>query len=175
VLEGDGKVRRGMLFPVIREGMIGRSRKADIRLRCNAVRNRHAYFEMTANGLLVRAAGSARIQGNAGRMRAMMLTDGSVITIGRLRLMLILTDVQQPVFCKHFEMIPVKTSILDPAGYSVFKEICLLSRCTVAHFVARRRIVPVVFHNKTDPKRLQIARDLKPERQTRTRLDRTLR
>jgi len=85
-------VRRGMLFPVIREGMIGRSRKADIRLRCNAVRNRHAYFEMTANGLLVRAAGSARIQGNAGRMRAMMLTDGSVITIGRLRLMLILTD-----------------------------------------------------------------------------------
>ena len=89
--------------------------------------------------------------------------------------MLILTDVQQPVFCKHFEMIPVKTGILDPAGYSIFKEIYILSRCAAAHFVTRRCIVPVVFHNKTDPKRRQIACDLKPERQTRTRLDRTLR
>ena len=88
---------------------------------------------------------------------------------------LILTDVQQPVFCKHFEMIPVKTSILDPAGYSVFKEICFLSRCAAAHFVTRRRIVPVVFHNKTDPKRLQIARDLKPERQLCACFDGTLR
>jgi len=42
VMTGSGKVRDGMRFPVIREGLIGSSRKADIRLRSRDIHRTHA-------------------------------------------------------------------------------------------------------------------------------------
>ena len=60
VLEGDEKARRGMRYPVIREGMIGSSRRADIRIRHSSVRRRHAWFQLTPEGLSLRAHAGAR-------------------------------------------------------------------------------------------------------------------
>ena len=40
VLEGGDQARRGMKYPVIREGLIGSSRRADIRVRHRSVRRR---------------------------------------------------------------------------------------------------------------------------------------
>ena len=59
VLEGDEKARRGMKYPVIKEGMIGSSRRADIRIRHSSVRRRHAYFQLTEDGLSVRTHAGA--------------------------------------------------------------------------------------------------------------------
>lgn len=93
VLHGDGRVRDGMRYPVIREGLIGSSRKADVRLRSHSVRRAHAYFELTPKGLHVRTHANSRLYNARGESRSdMYLADGSRITIGKAELMLILTE-----------------------------------------------------------------------------------
>ncbi|MBQ4088583.1 MAG: hypothetical protein IJC56_01700 [Clostridia bacterium] len=92
IMTGGGKVREGMRFPVIREGMIGSAAKADIRLRASGVHRSHAYFELTKNGLRVRTHASARLYNARGESkREVMLGDGAKITVGSIEMMLILT------------------------------------------------------------------------------------
>ena len=92
VLDGDEKARRGMRYPVIREGMIGTSRRSDIRIRHSSVRRRHAYFQLTPDGLKLRAHASAPVRDSAGRpVREVVLPDGGIVFIGRVRLLLVLT------------------------------------------------------------------------------------
>ena len=93
VLEGDEKARRGMKYPVIREGMIGSSRRADIRIRHSSVRRRHAWFQLTDEGLSVRAHAGAPLRDRRGRpVRELLLKDGGTLSVGRVKLMLVLTD-----------------------------------------------------------------------------------
>ena len=66
VLEGDGKAPRGMRYPVIREGMIGSARSCDVRIRHASVRRRHACFQLTEQGLSVRAHAGARLRDGDG-------------------------------------------------------------------------------------------------------------
>lgn len=92
ITTGGGKVRDGMRFPVIREGMIGSSSKADVRLRASGVHRTHAYFELTKNGLKVRTHASARLFNARGESkREFLLGDGAKITVGSIEMMLILT------------------------------------------------------------------------------------
>ena len=99
VVQGHGRAKDGMRYPVIREGLIGSSRKADIRLRSSSVRRVHAFFELTPKGLRLRAQRGARLfnaRGNA--RRELLLGDGSRVTIGEVELLLILTEaVDAPV------------------------------------------------------------------------------
>ena len=60
VLEGEGRARRGMRYPVIREGTLGSARSADVRVRHPSVRPRHARFELTEEGLALTAVYPAR-------------------------------------------------------------------------------------------------------------------
>ena len=60
VLDGDGKARRGMRYPVIREGMIGALRRSDIRIRHASIRRKHAYFQLTDQGLVIQARPARR-------------------------------------------------------------------------------------------------------------------
>lgn len=93
VVQGHGRAKDGMRYPVIREGLIGSSRNADIRLRSSSVRRVHAFFELTPKGLRLRAQRGARLfnaRGNA--RRELLLGDGSHITIGQVELLLILTE-----------------------------------------------------------------------------------
>ena len=92
VMVGDEKARRGMRYPVIREGMIGASRRADVRIRHSSVRRRHAYFELTEDGLKVRSHAGAPLRDVHNRpVKEITLRDGGMIGIGRVRLLLVLT------------------------------------------------------------------------------------
>ena len=93
VLDGDGKARRGMRYPVIREGMIGASRRSDIRIRHASIRRKHAYFQLTGRGLTVQARPGAPMRDADGRRaETLLLGDGSEFTLGRVRLLLVLSD-----------------------------------------------------------------------------------
>ena len=102
VLEGDEKARPGMKYPVIREGMIGSSRRADIRIRHSSVRRRHAYFQLTEDGLSVRTHAGAPMADAGGRpARSLLLPDGGEFMLGRVALLLILTEAPQPASAHH--------------------------------------------------------------------------
>ncbi len=104
VVEGDGKARRGMKYPVIREGMIGASRRADIRIRHASVRRRHAYFQLTEDGLSVRTHAGAPMRDGSGRpARALTLPDGGELSIGQVRLLLVLTQAPDPAAHRRHE------------------------------------------------------------------------
>lgn len=104
VLEGDEKARRGMKYPVIREGMLGSSRRADIRIRHSSVRRRHAYFQLTEDGLYVRThAGAPMRDGDGQPARALTLSDGSAFSVGRVLLLLVLTEAPEPASPHHRE------------------------------------------------------------------------
>ena len=93
VLDGEGKARRGMRYPVIREGMIGASRRSDIRIRHASIRRKHAYFQLTGRGLDIQARPGAPMRDAHGRRaEALLLGDGSEFTLGRVRLLLVLND-----------------------------------------------------------------------------------
>ena len=93
VMAGDEKARRGMRYPVIREGMIGSSRRADIRIRHSSVRRRHAWFQLTPEGLSLRAHAGAPLRDGRGRqVKELTLKDGDMVGIGRVQLLLVLTD-----------------------------------------------------------------------------------
>ena len=93
VLEGDGNARRGMRYPVIREGMIGSSGRADVRIRHKSVRRRHAFFQMTRQGLKLRDHANARLRNAEGDpVRELVLGDGGEFFVGRIRLLLVLSD-----------------------------------------------------------------------------------
>lgn len=97
VMEGEEQARRGMKYPVIREGMIGSSRRADIRIRHSSIRRRHAYFQLTPEGLSLTSHAGAPIYDRLDRpVRTLTLRDGGIFTLGRVRLMLILTESTSP-------------------------------------------------------------------------------
>lgn len=92
VLEGDERAKRGMKYPVIREGQIGSGRKADIRIRHSSVRRRHAYFILKPEGLSIRSHAGAPLCNGLGRaVKQILLRDGDEIIVGRVHLLLVLT------------------------------------------------------------------------------------
>ncbi len=91
VLEGEGRARRGMRYPVIREGTLGSARSADVRVRHPSVRPRHARFELTEEGLSLTAAPGAKLlDGEGERARKLLLRDGDCFTAGSVTLTLVL-------------------------------------------------------------------------------------
>ena len=93
VLEGEGRARRGMRYPVIREGTLGSARSADVRVRHPSVRPRHARFELTEEGLSLTAAPGAKLlDGEGERARKLLLRDGDCFTAGSVTLTLVLID-----------------------------------------------------------------------------------
>lgn len=93
VMESAGRTGRGMRYPVTLEGFIGASSRADIRIRRNGLHARHAYYQMTPAGLYVRGHANITLRDEDGAyVRERILSDGDILYIGRLELMLILTD-----------------------------------------------------------------------------------
>ena len=97
VLEGSEQARRGMRYPLIREGLVGSARRADVRIRHSTVRRRHAWFQLTPEGLALRAHAGAPLRDRRGRpARSLLLKDGDRFAVGSVHLMLVLTDSTQP-------------------------------------------------------------------------------
>ena len=96
VVDGDGRVKSGSRFPLTLEGAIGSSGRADIRLRHASVKSRHAFYQMTDDGLFVRRHAAARIYDDLGTsVREITLTDGDCVIIGRIKLMLVLSNADE--------------------------------------------------------------------------------
>lgn len=92
VLEPLPKLPRGMRFPVIREGMIGSSRRADVRIRDKSVRGRHLLFQLTEAGLHIRTHAGTRLRDSLGEpARELMLLDGDSFYVGNVHLLLVLS------------------------------------------------------------------------------------
>lgn len=97
VTRGGEKARQGMKYPVIREGMIGTSRRADIRIRHSSVRRRHAYFQLYEDGLGIRSHAGAPLKDGHGRpARELLLHDGDSLTVGGVKLLLVLSGAPEP-------------------------------------------------------------------------------
>ena len=93
VVEGGERARTGMRYPVTLEGTMGSGRRADVRVRHSSVRSRHAFYQMTREGLFVRGHASARLRDGAGRVaRELTLGDGDVLQLGAVKMMLVLSD-----------------------------------------------------------------------------------
>lgn len=93
VLEGEGRARHGMRYPVIREGTLGSARSADIRVRHPSVRPKHARFELTDEGLSLTAISGAKlVDGDGKRVRRLLLRDGDSFYAGSVLLSLVLID-----------------------------------------------------------------------------------
>ena len=102
VTRGGGKARRGMKYPVIREGLIGSSRRSDIRIRHASVRRRHAYFQLTEDGLSIRAASGAAMRDALGHpVKSLVLPDGGELTLGEVGLLLVLNAAPEPAVRRH--------------------------------------------------------------------------
>ena len=93
VVEGGERARTGMRYPVTLEGTMGSGRRADVRVRHSSVRSRHAFYQMTREGLFVRGHASARLRDGTGRAaRELTLGDGDVLQLGAVKMMLVLSD-----------------------------------------------------------------------------------
>ncbi|NLF28197.1 MAG: hypothetical protein GX592_09890 [Clostridiales bacterium] len=93
VVEGSERAQKGMRYPVIREGVLGSGRAADVRIRHSSIRNRHARFELTEEGLLITALEGAKLLSSDGaRARKLLAKDGDGFWVGKVRLMLVLID-----------------------------------------------------------------------------------
>ena len=132
VLEGDEKARRGMRYPVIREGMIGASRRADIRIRHSSVRRRHAYFQLAEEGLRIRTHAGAPMRDAAGRpVKALTLPDGGEFSLGRVRLPLVLAQAQEPASHRHPPRREPEEGAPFPDPDDLFREQPLLRHVTL--------------------------------------------
>lgn len=95
VTKGAGKARRGMKYPILQEGMIGSSSRADIRIRANGVYKRHAHFRLQPDGLMLTSIGGAPLafsDGNKGKR--LLATDGDSLVFGDVTLLCVLFDGQ---------------------------------------------------------------------------------
>lgn len=92
VLDATAKLPQGMRFPVIREGMIGSSRRADVRIRDKSVRSRHLLFQLTEAGLHIRTHAGTKLRDALGEpARELMLLDGDSFFAGNVHLLLVLS------------------------------------------------------------------------------------
>lgn len=92
VLDPLPKLPRGMRFPVIREGVVGSSRRSDVRVRDKSVRGRHLLFQLTEAGLHIRTHAGARLRDSLGEpARELMLADGDSFFVGNVHLLLVLS------------------------------------------------------------------------------------
>jgi len=91
VVIGGGKgVRKGSRIPVPKEGLLGASRRSDVRLKHPQVRRYHAHIEQRENGVLMETIGKAEIWLGGRTGRKLLLRDGDRFMIGPLSLMFVL-------------------------------------------------------------------------------------
>lgn len=83
-----GKGKRRASLPIPREGVLGRSRRADVSIRDKSLKRYHALLEKREGGLLVRPYAKAKASLN-GKFtgEALILRDGDTLVVGDLRLL----------------------------------------------------------------------------------------
>lgn len=85
--------KKRVSYPIPREGVLGCGRNADVRIKHRDLKRAHAHFELREGGLLMKPIGNAQLSVGGGYTgEAVFLQDGDVLTVGRLKLMLVLFE-----------------------------------------------------------------------------------
>ncbi|MDO4740298.1 MAG: FHA domain-containing protein [Eubacteriales bacterium] len=90
VVGGGRSLRRGSRIPVPKEGLLGSSRRSDVRLKHPDIRRYHAHIEQRENGVLIETIGKAEIWLGGRTGKKLLLRDGDRFMIGTLSFMLVL-------------------------------------------------------------------------------------
>ncbi len=90
VCKGGKGLRKGVRIPVPKEGLLGASRRCDVRLKHEDVRRYHAHIEQRENGVLVESLGKAEIWLGGRTGTKLLLRDGDRFKIGKLELMIVM-------------------------------------------------------------------------------------
>lgn len=90
--------KRRQVHPIPREGVLGSSRKADIRVKYKDVLPMHAHIEEREGGLLIRPLGRAKVALGKGLFTGEQLfaKDGDMLNIGKQKMMIVLFEPGAP-------------------------------------------------------------------------------
>ena len=113
VLSGGNGVRKGSRIPVPKEGLLGSSRRNDVRLRHKDVKRYHAHIEQRENGVLAETIGKADIWLGGRTGKKLLLRDGDQFSIGALSLRLVLYS---PGEDKEVDLDIAEDEMFSPAG-----------------------------------------------------------
>jgi len=113
VLAGGSGVRKGSRIPVPKEGLLGSSRRSDVRLKNASVRRYHAHVEQRENGVLMETIGKAEIWLGGRTGNKLLLRDGDQFMIGPLSLKLVLYS---PGEDKEVDLDIAEDELFSPAG-----------------------------------------------------------
>lgn len=113
ITTGGNGVRKGSRIPVPKEGLLGSSRRSDLRLRHPAVRRYHAHIEQRENGLLMETIGRAEIWLGGRTGKKILVRDGDRFEIGPLSMMLVLYS---PGEDKEVDLDIAEDELFSPAG-----------------------------------------------------------
>lgn len=90
-----GRGKNHDVLPIPREGVLGSSRRADVRLRGRDIKRFHFSFEARPGGLLVRPRPRAQVVLNKEFTGDKLFAqDGDTLTLGKAKLLLVLFQVQ---------------------------------------------------------------------------------
>lgn len=85
--------QKRLTVPVPREGVLGRSSRADVMIRNKSLRRMHAFFEQREGGLFVRPYHGATFRvGGRESGEPLFLRDGDALTVGTLKFLFVLFD-----------------------------------------------------------------------------------
>ena len=119
VVIGGGKgVRKGSRIPVPKEGLLGSSRRSDVRLKHSDVRRYHAHIEQRENGVLMETIGKAEIWLGGRTGNKLLLRDGDKFMIGPLTLMLVLYSPGEDI---EVDLDIAEDDLFSPAGIHAAK------------------------------------------------------
>ena len=113
--------RSPLLVPILREGVLGASGRADMRIKGRDILPQHAHIEARQGGLLIRPIGKAKVafakDGTTGAQ--LFAKDGDILTIGKLNVMIVLFD---PGAAQPTQTPPAKATptITPPAKHDDF-------------------------------------------------------
>ncbi len=94
--ESDKKSRvSGKRFPIPPEGVLGRGRLCDVRIRSRELRRRHLWFRYMDGYLVIRPLGRAAFSAPRTPDGRFVLCDGDRLTVGNLTLTTVLYDAQE--------------------------------------------------------------------------------
>lgn len=87
-----GSLKAGTRIPIPREGLVGSSSQADVRLKTRGVHRLHALIEQREDGILLKSFGKNEITVNGNRGRTLLIRNGERFTVGEVALTLHLYD-----------------------------------------------------------------------------------
>ena len=119
-LKTEKPVKRAQAFILPREGVIGASRKADVRIRGDGILPKHTVFELRDGGIVLRPLGGADVVlGDDVTGEKLLARDGDRATLGGIPFQLVLYSVPEgilPGMKREIPAEPAELQLFDVTG-----------------------------------------------------------